>query len=188
MLFGRIHSACPGAPGEVKKRMVQQLQREVPAEQRWDIATRCADMLPFAYGQAFRDIAPEKQQELNRAEKEIWREAGKKQIDIAKHLGLPVNSAGDVAETMSEVSRIVLGPHMQNRATQEKGDAATVITEQCPMAANTQTFGVDARHTCELCSAYVSGAIESLNPNYRITSDRHMCMGDSSCRMTIEKI
>ena len=168
--------------------MVQQLQREIPAEQRWDIATRSANMLPFAYGQAFREIAPERQSELDRAEREIWRVAGTQQADIAKSLRLPVNSAAEVAETMSEISRTVLGPQLQNRAIREEGDSATVITEQCPMAANTKAFGPDARHTCELCSAYVKGAIESLNPNYQITSDRHMCMGDSSCRMTIEKV
>lgn len=178
--------SCPARGGE--EDMVQQLQREIPAERRWDIATRCADLLPFAYGQAFREIAPEQQRELSRAEKEIWREVGRKQSDIAKYLQLPTTSAVEIAETMSEISRTVLGPRMQVRVIQEKGDSATAITEQCPMAANIKKFDADARSTCELCHNYVTAAVESLNPNYQITSDRHMCMGDSSCRMTIEKI
>ncbi|WP_157200311.1 hypothetical protein [Methanogenium cariaci] len=55
--------------------MVQKLN-QIPAEQRWDIATRCADIMPFAYDQAFRKVAPEQLRELDQAEREIWREMG----------------------------------------------------------------------------------------------------------------
>ncbi len=167
--------------------MVQVL-KEVPAEQRWDIATRCSDMMPFAYEQAFRKIAPERLSELKSAEKEIWREMGKRQTDIAKSIGYTVNSAMEVAEAFNGISRIVLGPQLQCRTIQGKENSATLITEQCPMAANTERFGAEARHTCELCSAYTTAAVESLNPNYHISSETHMCMGDPSCRMTIEKV
>ncbi|MDE4908774.1 hypothetical protein L0665_09160 [Methanogenium marinum] len=167
--------------------MVQKL-KQISAEQRWDIATRCSDMMPFAYEQAFSKIAPEQQSELNMAEKEIWQKLGEKQADIAKSIGYPVNSAVEVAEAFNEISRIVLGPQLQGRIIQEKGNSATIITEQCPMAANTERFGGEARHTCELCSAYTTAAVESLNPDYHISTDTHMCMGDSSCRMNIEKI
>ncbi len=167
--------------------MVQKLN-QIPAERRWDIATRCADMVPFAYGQAFRNVVPERRREMDQVETEIWREMGKKQADIAKVLGYRVNSGVEVAETLSEISAIVLGPHLRGRVIPEAGDAATVITEECPMAANTERFRTEARQTCEHCNAYVTAATESLNPDYRLTSDRHMCMGDPSCRMTIEKI
>ncbi len=167
--------------------MVQKLN-QIPAERRWDIATRCADMMPFAYGQAFRKIAPERRREMDQAEKEIWREMGKKQADVAKILGYRVNSAVEVAETLSEISTIILGPDMQGRIIPEAADSATLINEKCPMAANTERFRAEARNTCVLCNAYVTAATESLNPDYRLTSDRHMCMGDPSCRMTIEKI
>ncbi|WAI00452.1 hypothetical protein [Methanogenium organophilum] len=167
--------------------MVQQLQREIPAEKRWDIATRCSDMMPFVYSQAFRKIAPERQEEINKAETEIWREFGKRQGDIAKSIGYPVSSATEVAKTFNEISRTILGPQLQCRITQEKGDSVTIITEQCPMATNTERFGAEARHTCELCNAYGKASIESLNPKYHISSERHMCMGDSSCQMTIKK-
>ncbi len=179
-------TTCCTEPLGVEEEMVQ-LLKEVPAEQRWDIATRCSDMMPFVYTQAFRKIAPERQEELDRAEKEIWREFGKRQGDIAKSIGYPVNSAMEVAEAFREISRTILGPQLQGRAIQEKGDSATIITEQCPMAANTEKFGAEARHTCELCRTYGTAATESLNPNYHVTSDTHMCMGDSSCRMTFEK-
>ena len=167
--------------------MVQKF-KQIPAEQRWEIATRCADMMPFVYNQAFSKIAPERQNELNRAEIEIWREFGKSQGDIAQSIGYPVNSAVEVAEAFNEISRTILGPQLQCRIIPEKGDSATIITEQCPMAANSERFGAEARHTCELCSAYGKAAIESLNPNYHISTETHMCMGDSSCRMSIEKI
>jgi|GEM_PF-877463 len=180
-------NACRPDPHGGEEEMVQVL-KEIPAEQRWDIATRCSDMMPFVYNQAFSKIAPERQSELDRAEKEIWREFGKRQGDIAKNIGYPTNSAIEVAKAFNEISRIVLGPQLQGRIIQEKGDSATIITEQCPMAANTERFGAEARHTCELCSAYGKAATESLNPNYHISTETHMCMGDSSCRMSIEKI
>ncbi|GAB7015390.1 hypothetical protein [Methanogenium cariaci] len=167
--------------------MVQKLN-QIPAEQRWDIATRCADIMPFAYDQAFRKVAPEQLRELDQAEREIWREMGRKQGAIAKNLGYSTNSALEVAEAFSEISAIMLGPHLRGRAVSEGGNSATVITDECPMPANAKRFGIETKHACELCNAYVTAATESLNPNYRLRSDRHICMGDSSCRMTIEKI
>ena len=177
---------CRLDPLRGEEEMVQKT-KQISAEKRWDIATKCADMMPFVYDQAFRKIAPEMEQELNRAEIEIWRDIGKKQTDIAKSLGCPVNSAIEVAKAFSEISSIVLGPQLQGQTIRGKGDSATLITEQCPMLTNTEQFGANARNTCEHCNAYSRAAVESLNPDYRLTSDRHMCMGDSSCRMTIER-
>ena len=165
-----------------------QMMKQVSPERRWDIATRCADMLPFAYDQAFRKIAPEHSKEFDQAEMEIWRQVGSKQGEIAKQLGCKVNSAEDVAQTFKEISTIILGPHHRGRIEQVTGDRATLITEECPMASNIARFGAEARHTCQLCGVYGKAAIESLNPNFRVTSDRHMCMGDPSCRMTIERV
>ena len=173
------NNACRPDPYGGEEEMVQVL-KEVPAEQRWDIATRCADMMPFVYSQAFRKIAPERQVEINEAEKEIWREFGKRQGDIAKSIGYPANSAVEVAKAFNEISRTILGPQLQCRIIQKKGDSATVTTEQCPMAANSERFGGEARQTCELCSAYGKAATESLNPNYHISTETHMCMGDSA--------
>ncbi len=164
-----------------------QLMKQISPERRWDIATRCGDMLPFAYEQAFMKIAPEHREEFDRAEMEIWRQVGSKQGKIAQQLGCPTGSAANVARTFNEISSIVLGPHLRGRVEPQAGDHATVITEECPMASNTARFGQDAQHTCLLCNAYVNAAVESLNPDYRISSDRHMCMGDPTCRMTIEK-
>ncbi len=167
--------------------MVQKLN-QISADRRWEIATRYADMMPFAYDNAFRKIAPERRKEFDNAEKEIWRESGKQQADIAKILGYRVDSAVAVAETFSEISTIILGPQLEGRIIQEAGDAATMITEKCPMAMNMERFGAEARQTCEHCHAYLKAAVESLNPDYGVTSDKHMCMGDPSCRITIEKI
>ncbi|MBT8506855.1 hypothetical protein AZH53_00220 [Methanomicrobiaceae archaeon CYW5] len=164
-----------------------QMMKQISAERRWDIATRCADMLPFAYEQAFMKIAPEHRKEFDQAEREIWGQVGSKQGEIARQLGCNVSSAGDVARTFQEISRVMLGPHLRGRVEKESSTGATLITEECPMASNTARFDAEGRHTCQLCGAYGKAAIESLNPDFRVTSDRHMCMGDPSCRMTIEK-
>jgi len=182
----QMDAACrPDLPGGGNK--MAQMMKQISPERRWEIATGCADMLPFAYEQVFVKIAPENRKEFDQATKEIWRQVGSKQGDIAKQLGCRVNSAGDVARTFQEISRIMLGPHLRGRIETETSDGATLITEECPMAANTARFGADARQTCTHCGSYSVAAIESLNRDYRVTSDRHMCMGDPSCRMIIEK-
>lgn len=169
--------------------MVQLHQpKEVTAERRWDIATRCADMMPFAYNQAFQKVAPERAKEFEKAEREVWREFGRKQSDIARAFGLPVNSAKEVAEALTEISTTVLGPRMKGRWEESAGDAAVLITEQCPMADNTKTFGIESTTTCRHCQAYLTEATKSLNPNYHLISEQHMCMGDSYCRSRIERV
>jgi len=167
---------------------MEQTFNQIPAERRWDIATRGASMMPFAYDRAFRKIAPERRRDIDLAQKEIWREMGKNQAEIAKILGFRVDSAAEVAETFSAISTIIMGPELQGRVIPRAGDAATIVTDKCPMEANMHQFRTEARQTCEHCNAYGTEAVASLNPGYRLTSDRHMCMGDLSCRMTIEKI
>lgn len=169
--------------------MVQlQQPREIPAERRWDIATRCSDMMPFVYEQAFRKVAPEKAEEFEKAAREIWQEFGRKQPDIARALGIPTNSAMEVAEALTEVSTTMLGPRLQSRVEAGAGDSAVLITERCPMADNMHTFGTESRSGCLHCNAYLTEATKSLNPDYRLTSEQHMCMGDAYCLSKIEKV
>jgi len=167
-----------------------QLQRpkEITAERRWDIATRCADMMPFVYAQSFRQAAPERAKEFENAEREIWREFGRKQSDIARALELPTNSAQEVAEAITEISTTVLGPRLKGRWEEAAGDTAVLITEQCPMADNINTFGAESASICRNCHAYLTEATKSLNPNYRLTSEQHICMGDPYCLSRIERV
>jgi predicted ArsR family transcriptional regulator len=145
-------------------------------------------MLPFVYAQAFRKVAPERAKEFENAEREIWREFGRKQSDIARALGLPVNSATEVAEALTEISTTVLGPRLKGRWEEAAGDAAVLITEQCPMADNTNTFGKESASTCRHCQAYLTEATKSLNPDYQLTAEQHICMGDPYCLSKIERV
>ena len=166
--------------------MVKKLS-DIPAEIRWDIATKCADAIPFAYDRALRQIAADKPEEIEQAEREIWKNIGKSQGQIAKELGYTANNALEVAEAINELSTTMFGPELKGEAEQSQGDSAILVIKKCPLVKNTKRFNKDPRESCTLCNAFFIAAGENLNSKYRIDFDKHICMGDAFCQMQVSK-
>ncbi|WOF17002.1 hypothetical protein F1737_10090 [Methanoplanus sp. FWC-SCC4] len=160
---------------------------QIPAEIRWDIATRCADKLPFAYENAIYKIAADKAEQFEQAEREIWNEFGKKQGILAKELGCKTNNAEQVANTISALSSAIFGPQLEGEVRAGGGDSATVITTSCPFKENSQKYSQDPKNACRMCSEYWAGAADSLNSDYEVSFSKHMCVGDNFCETTIGK-
>ncbi|NVO67284.1 hypothetical protein [Methanofollis tationis] len=157
---------------------------QIPAELRWNIATRAATAMPFAYHRAVMERYGEGFEESIVA---IWREAGKGQGALARGFAMPLKNAADVAEAYSTISTLLLGPELQGEVKVAKDrDCADIVVTSCPMCSRASEMGMDPRACCADCRAYGESAVESLNPSYGIAHRSGICVGDAECRMRIE--
>ena len=111
----------------------------IPDETRWRIAAEFSATLPALYDHAFRETAGERYDEI---EQEVWMEAAKIIVDIAKSLSLPTGTAQDLAEAMRVVMVILFGPEFKSEALEVSKDGAVIIIRRCPLLLN----GSDSRH------------------------------------------
>jgi hypothetical protein len=160
---------------------------DIPAEARWEMATRAADTLPMAYYAAFRSVTGGTyEKELEKALASVWSGAGEEQGAIARAFAIPVRNAKEIAEAFSTISVIFLGPELVG-GIQEEGDRAVLTTTQCPMVSRTSKFGLPGESVCRSCAAYCTSAVKSLNPAYALRNVKGMCLGDPICEMRIQK-
>jgi len=86
--------------------------KDIPAEVRWEIATKSATAMSFAYGAFLERALGDKSDEIV---KQIWIEGGKEAKALAEKLDLPVGNARDVDETWGVLSLILYGPEFTGR-------------------------------------------------------------------------
>ena len=156
---------------------------DIPAEQRWEIATRAASAIPFAYDIAFREAIGEKYDEIERS---IYIEAGKEIKDLASALGLPTGNAREIDETLEIILTILYGPEFEGEITEEGDDRTVGKTTKCAMLNRVVEMGLDPQVVLTACQTYHKSAVENLNPGFTIQVNKSMCGGDPYCEMVIE--
>ncbi|WOF17005.1 hypothetical protein F1737_10105 [Methanoplanus sp. FWC-SCC4] len=167
---------------------MERTYEKIPAEIRWKIAAQAADYFPYEYDEKFRVISAGRcDGEINEAESEIWKEAGKKQRIIADELNFRLEDSYDVAMAYTAIASSILGPETEIELIKESGDCTRITTNSCPMLRIAIEKGTDTQRTEKLCMDYSKAAVNSLNPDYRIDFNRNMCNGDISCEIVIRK-
>ncbi|HII98258.1 MAG TPA: hypothetical protein HA272_03095, partial [Methanoregula sp.] len=68
----------------------------IPDDVKWQIAAEFSAQLPALYDRTFRTAVG---RQYDRLEEEIWMEAARFALAVAKNLSLPVSTAQDLAET-----------------------------------------------------------------------------------------
>ena len=161
---------------------------DIPAEARWEMATRAADTLPMAYYAAFRSVTGgQYEKELEKALASVWANAGEEQGAIARAFAVPVRNAREIAEAFTTISVVFLGPELVGGPVTEQGESVTITTTKCPMVARASKFGIPGESIIRDCTSYCTSAVKSLNPAYALRHVKGMCIGDPICEMRIRK-
>ncbi|MGB9979893.1 hypothetical protein [Methanobacterium sp.] len=155
---------------------------DIPADVKWKIATRSFQSLFSGYGLAFRQILDEKT--VKNIEEIAWAERGKEVKKIANILKLPSENAIDVNNTLKIVEMIIMG-----KGEYETQDAASeIVIDHCISCPNFNAHAeiyVPVISMPDLCQAYCTSAVESLNPKYTQIFTKRMCAGDGYCESII---
>lgn len=154
----------------------------IPAELKWKIATKTFKSLFSGYGAAFRQILDEKT--VKNVEEIVWAERGKEVKKIAHILKLPSENAIDVNNTLKIVEAIVMG----KREHEIKDEASKLVIDHfitCPNFNIHAEMYIPVISMPDLCQAYCTSAVESLNPKYTQMFTKRMCTGDDYCESII---
>jgi len=158
---------------------------DIPAETRWEIAARSASTVPLLYDMHFRRVLKEKYDNI---ELPIWIESGKEMKNLAVALGLPIDNAKDISESMGVIGTILYGPEMKMEQKEATEDRAVGRMTGCSVLNRAREMGLDPKISAQTaCGAVMKSELEALNPAFSQRFNKSMCSGDSFCEMVIER-
>jgi hypothetical protein len=152
-------------------------------ELKWQIATRSATAMPFAYEMVLGDILGDKGDELLR---QIWTNGGKEAADLAMVLGFPASNAPEISQAQSVVFNMLYGPELKYETVSKSEDQVLDRITECPMLNRAIEMDIALDGICESCQATNQAFIENMNPNYTQRTTKAMCMGSEYCEMCTE--
>lgn len=158
--------------------------RSIPDDVKWKISAKGVARLTAIYEIVFSPVAGERYDEL---EQEIWVELSKFGFDIARSLNLPINSAEDLARSMSIVRAILFGPDYKDELMELGNDNMVAIVKQCPFVEEAARVGASPDRAFKRCLAFTLSTQKIMNPKYKSRFVRAMCMGDRQCEIKIDK-
>ncbi len=159
--------------------------KDIPAETRWEIATRSANFATVARDAMLRK-AFENDEIINEIERGIWAEGGRAVRDIAIALGLPSGNAIEIDEALGVVSAIILGPGFDAELTERSESLVKGRITSCPMLNTHKELGVPTAGTHLHCQAFCENGIQGMNPRYAMEYTKRMCRGDDCCEYAVE--
>ncbi len=158
--------------------------KDIPAEVRWEIATKAANSQSVVYDMLVRQIIGNKIDEIWNV---IMTEGGKESKIIAESLGLPANNAIEIDDALSIITTIILGPGLESDILEAKEDQVIGRMTGCPMLNAHRSVGYGPTGgTPAHCQAFCQSSVESLNPMFTMRYSKRMCVGDPYCEYAIE--
>lgn len=152
-------------------------------EFKWQIATRSATAMPFAYEMVLGDILGEKGEELLR---QIVINAGKEAADLAMVLELPSSNAKEVSQAQSIIFNMLFGPELKYEMVSQTEDQVLDRITECPMLNRAIEMDVGLDGLCESCQDTNRAFVENFNPDYTQRTIKAMCLGSEYCEMCTE--
>ncbi len=157
---------------------------DIPAEVRWEIATKSANSQSVVYDMLVRQIIGDKIDEIWNV---IMTEGGKESKAMAQALGLPAGNAMEIDDTLGIISAIILGPELRGEILEANDDRVIGKVTGCPMLNAHKSIGYGpTAGTPAHCQAFCQSSVESLNPRYTLRYTKRMCTGDPYCEYAIE--
>lgn len=158
--------------------------KDIPAEVRWEIATKAANSQSAVYDMLVRQIIGDKIDEIWNV---IMTEGGKESKAMAESLGLPTSNAAEIDDALGIISTIILGPEIESDVLEANEDRVIERTTGCPMLNAHRGIGYGpTAGTSAHCQAFCQSSVESLNPRYTLRYSKRMCTGDPYCEYAIE--
>ena len=157
--------------------------KDIPAEVRWEIATKAANSQSVVYDMLVRQIIGDKIDEIWNV---IMTEGGKESKTLAESLGLPASNAVEIESTLGIISTIILGPELMGVILGANEERVIGKTTGCPMLNAHRNIGNEPTGTHAHCQAFCQNSVESLNPRYTMRYTKRMCTGDPHCEYVIE--
>lgn len=149
---------------------------------RWEIATKISSEISVLYGQFLRDAIGD---DSDRIEQQVWVILAREAKKIAHTYGLPVRTAGEIADTLRTIITIFFGPETKSELAVFDNDRAVLMIRRCPFQVREKELQSATEAIFNRCLAFSIAAVETLNPEYTLRFVRSACQGDRHCEMRI---
>ncbi len=163
--------------------MVQAIEK-VPAETRWEIATKALTGATHMESKALRDALG--QDRYNEVIAQIWAEQGKASKEIADALGLTVDDVKSVTDAFQLIVTVAMGPEMKMETVEAAPDRVVLKNTECPWWNRQQEMEIPG----DLCSvadpAFCNALAKSFNPKLNVALTKARPRGDSFCEWIYE--
>jgi hypothetical protein len=169
----------PVTGGERKK---QASIDDISESTRWQVLTRIFSLLPVLYDIRFREsVGPQ----FDTLEQECWIEISRELCLLAESYRMSVDTATDLARSVSVLFMVVFGPDLRFQITDLSGDTAILTTRRCPYFTRTMELGITGPPLFGRCLSLTVPVVTGLNPRFTARYVRAMCMGDRGCEIKI---
>ena len=157
---------------------------KVPAEARWQMATKGLTGAVAAYSNTIREtIGDDKYLEFSSG---VWGKAGEGAKQFAESFGFSAKNAPELAGVTEAFARSILGPEFKTENVESSKNKAVVKLTMCPWHERAKEM-----NTTPLCEAghlkWGESALKSLNPDFTYSITKSIARGDSYCEMVIER-
>lgn len=156
---------------------------DIPAEVRWEIATKASMASLIGYGLAFRQILGE--ETVRKVEEAIMAEGGKEIKNIADSLGLPTENAIEVDDAFGFIGMTMWGK-MDYETLESTNEKVVQHITSCTNLNTHKEMNAPIISMPHLCQVLATNAVEEINPKYTQSFSKKMCAGDDYCEYTIE--
>lgn len=155
----------------------------IPAEVRWEIATKAALASSIGYNMAFREILGD--ETVDQVENAVDIEAGRQVKSIADSLSFPATNAIEVDDAYGIVGMIIMGK-MEYEPMETTNNRVVQHLTNCPILNMSKEMNATRESMPNHCQAFGKSAVEELNPKYTHSFSKQMCAGDDYCQYTIK--
>jgi hypothetical protein len=158
---------------------------KVPAEARWQIATKGLTGAVTAYCNALKNAVGEaKYNEFSNA---VWYQGGQALKDIVDAFGLPVESARQIEEALELSARASMGPEFEFEVVEATQDRCMARLSKCPWHERWKEQGMGWDFCRFGHQGWGQGAVEGINPDFAHSLTKSMPGGDPYCEFVIER-
>jgi hypothetical protein len=158
---------------------------KVPAETRWEIATKGLTGACTALINAFKGAVS--QEKFDEFQVGLWSQAGKGAKELADTLGLATENPRDIVEVTELLAMTSMGPEFNFEIVEATEDRCVGRANKCPWHERWKEFGLKEDFCNSGHQGWGDGAVQSLNPNFNFTLTKNMQRGDSYCEYVIER-
>jgi hypothetical protein len=157
--------------------------KDIPAEDRWKIATKAANTRTVVSDMLVRQIIGDKIDDIWEV---IYSKGGQGSKAIAESFKLPASNAIEVNDAFIIAATIILGPELKADVLEANEDRVIGKVLYCPLLNANRNVGSPTKNSHSHCLAYCQNSVESLNPHYTLSNSKRMCLGDPYCEYAIE--
>jgi len=166
--------------------MAEAILEKIPAEKRWEIATKTFTGASVGYGQVLLGIVgKDRSIEIGVKMSGKW---GKTFIPmIKKAFKIPVEDAVGAANVAAVAAVLSMGPEMEGKRIEETEKRVVDRVTKCPFWERAKEFGVTAQYDCvPSCLAWSEEGLKAINPKLTFKITKALPCGDPYCELVCE--